>query len=110
MSHSRQDAPNAGSICGSSLAGIPNAQNDERLHGENRLLLTPTVDHLFDRGFISFENNGDLLIFPVVHRESLKRLGIPLDERQNLGAFSEGQRRYLEYHRDLVFLEARVTR
>ena len=30
--------------------------NDERLDGENGLLLTPTVDHLFDRGFISFEN------------------------------------------------------
>jgi hypothetical protein len=61
------------------------------------------VDHLFDRGFISFENNGDLLISPVVHRESLKRMGIPPDEKRNVGAFTEGQRRYLEYHRDLVF-------
>jgi hypothetical protein len=84
--------------------------NDERLDGENGLLLTPTVDHLFDRGFISFENNGDLLISPVAHRESLKRMGIPPDERRNVGAFSEGQRRYLEYHRGLVFLEARVRR
>jgi hypothetical protein len=84
--------------------------NDERLDGENGLLLTPTVDHLFDRGFISFENNGDLLISPVVHQESLKRMGIPPDEKRNVGAFSEGQRRYLEYHRDLVFLEARVGR
>ncbi|MGE0466417.1 MAG: HNH endonuclease [Steroidobacteraceae bacterium] len=84
--------------------------NDERLDGENGLLLTPTVDHLFDRGFISFENNGDLLISPVVHRESLQRMGIPPDEKRNVGAFSEGQRRYLEYHRDLVFLEARVRR
>jgi hypothetical protein len=32
--------------------------HDERLDGENGLLLTPTVDHLFDRGFISFENDG----------------------------------------------------
>ena len=31
-------------------------------------------------------------------------------ERRNVGAFSEGQRRYLEYHRDSVFLEARVRR
>jgi predicted restriction endonuclease len=84
--------------------------NDERLDGENGLLLTPTADHLFDRGFISFENNGDLLISPVVHRESLKRMGIPPDEKRNVGAFSEGQRRYLAYHRDLVFLEARVRR
>jgi putative restriction endonuclease len=32
--------------------------NDERLNGENGLLLTPTIDHLFDKGFISFENNA----------------------------------------------------
>ena len=68
------------------------------------------MDHLFDRGFISFENNADLLISPVVHRESLKRMGNPPHERRNVGAFSEGQRRYLEYHRGLVFLEARVRR
>jgi hypothetical protein len=29
--------------------------NEERLIGENGLLLTPSIDHLFDRGFISFE-------------------------------------------------------
>ena len=26
--------------------------NEERLDGENGLLLTPTIDHLFDKGFI----------------------------------------------------------
>ncbi len=73
--------------------------HDERLDGENGLLLTPTVDHLFDRGFISFENDGELLISPVVHRESLRRMGIPPDERRNVGGFTEGQRAYLEFHR-----------
>ena len=84
--------------------------NDERLDGENGLLLTPTVDHLFDRGFISFENNGDVLVSPVAHRESLKRMGIEVARRLNVGAFMEGQRRYLEFHREAVFLEARVRR
>ena len=84
--------------------------NDERLDGENGLLLTPTVDHLFDRGFISFENDGEVLVSPVAHRESLKRMGIEVAGRVNVGAFSEGQRRYLEFHREAVFLEARVRR
>jgi len=84
--------------------------NDERLDGENGLLLTPTVDHLFDRGFISFENNGDVLVSPVAHRESLKRMGIEVAGKANVGAFSEGQRRYLEFHSEAVFLEARVRR
>lgn len=84
--------------------------NDERLDGENGLLLTPTVDHLFDRGFISFRDNGQLIISPVADSLSLKRMGIPVDEQLNVGAFSEGQRHYLDFHRNSVFLEARVRR
>jgi putative restriction endonuclease len=83
---------------------------DERLDGENGFLLTPTIDHLFDRGFISFEDRGRLLISPVADLESLARMRIPLDEPLNVGPFTAGQRQYLEYHRDSVFLSARVDR
>jgi hypothetical protein len=70
------------------------------------LLLTPSIDHLFDRGFISFENSGRLLISPVAHQISLRKMGVPVGEPLNVGAFTEGQRRYLEYHRESVFLQA----
>ncbi|PYS56829.1 MAG: HNH endonuclease [Acidobacteria bacterium] len=78
------------------------SSNDERLNGENGLLLTPTIDHLFDKGFISFENRGNLIISPVADPTSLERMGIPIQGALNVGAFSEGQRRFLEYHRDNV--------
>ena len=45
--------------------------NEERLNGENGLLLTPSIDHLFDRGFIGFEDSGRLIISPVAHRPAL---------------------------------------
>lgn len=77
--------------------------NESRLDGENGLLLTPTIDHLFDRGFISFENTGRLLISPVVHTESLRRMGVP-EEGHECGGFTEGQRKHLEFHRESVFL------
>jgi len=80
--------------------------NDERLDGENGLLLTPSIDHLFDRGFISFEDNGQLIVSPVAHASSLERMGVPTSETFNVGAFSSGQRRFLEYHRDAVLLRA----
>ena len=51
----------------------------------NGLLLTPTVDHLFDRGFIRFEECGELIVSPVVDQISLKRMGINL--RSHLGLF-----------------------
>jgi len=78
----------------------------ERLEGENGLLLTPSIDHLFDRGFISFEDNGALLVSPVAHKISLQRMGVPVEERLNVGRFSEGQRKHLDYHRNYVFLKA----
>ena len=82
------------------------ATNEERLNGENGLLLTPTIDHLFDRGFIGFENNGELIISPVAHRPSLERMGIETSKTVNVGPFTEGQRRFLEVHRDSVLLVA----
>ena len=86
------------------------ANNAERLDGENGLLLTPDVDHLFDRGFISFEDNGTVLVSPVAHRESLRRMGLEDALQQNVGGFSQGQRAYLAFHRDSVFLQSRMRR
>jgi hypothetical protein len=78
--------------------------NAERLDGENGLLLTPSIDHLFDRGFIGFEGNGNLIISPVAHLPSLERMGIDSDGL-NVGTFTAGQRQFLEYHREMVLLK-----
>lgn len=83
------------------------SSNEERLNGENGLLLTPSIDHLFDRGFISFENSGKLIISPVAHRPSLERMGIDVTDLINVGAFSTGQKRFLDFHRNSVLLESK---
>jgi putative restriction endonuclease len=82
------------------------SDNAERLDGENGLLLTPSIDHLFDWGFISFKGDGALIISPVAHRASLERMGVPTASDLNVGTFSPGQCRFLEYHRDAVLLKA----
>ena len=79
----------------------------ERLDGENGLLPTPTIDHLFDRGFVSFENDGRLMVSPRADRTSLRRMGIDSAAGTNVGRFSDGQKTYLEAHRESVFLETR---
>ena len=84
--------------------------NEERLDGENGLLLTPTIDHLFDKGFISFEDKGGLIVSPVADPQSLRRMGIAPDQRINVGTFSEGQRSFLAFHRDNVLRMARRGR
>jgi len=80
--------------------------NEERLNGENGLLLTPSIDHLFDRGFIGFENKGKLIISPVAHRPSLQRMGIDVTGIVNVGGFSSGQRQFLDFHRNAVLLQS----
>lgn len=79
--------------------------NREKLDGENGLLLTPSIDHLFDGGFISFENNGGLLVSPRADFNSLKKMGIPVEEKYQSGKFTEGQKHYLDYHRKEIFLK-----
>ena len=80
------------------------ASNDERLDGENGLMLTPSIDHLFDRGFISFEDSGRLIVSPAADRNALRRMGVDPDAALNVGTFSAGQKRYLDYHRDAILL------
>jgi putative restriction endonuclease len=75
------------------------SDNRERLDGHNGLLLTPHVDHLFDKGFISFADDGVLLISPVADREALRQMGIPVDSPLQTGSFTPEQRVYLDYHR-----------
>ena len=80
--------------------------NEERLNGENGLLLTPSIDHLFDRGFIGFEDNGKLIISPVAHRPSLRRMGIETEKIVNVGGFTGGQKQFLDFHRSAVLLRS----
>lgn len=80
--------------------------NKERLDGENGLLLAPSIDFLFDRGYISFSDNGVLLLSPVVEPSILEKLGVPIGWILRTGSFTVGQRTYLSYHRREVFLQS----
>lgn len=78
------------------------ASNDEeKLDGFNGLLMSPHVDHLFDRGFISFRDSGEILVSKELNRLVLEQWSIRPD--RNVGEFRKGQFQYLDYHRDLVF-------
>jgi putative restriction endonuclease len=82
------------------------SSNEERLDGENGLLLTPSIDHLFDRGFIGFEDSGRLIISPVAHKPSLRKMGVESERPVTVGDFTAGQKQFLDWHRDKVLLMA----
>jgi hypothetical protein len=82
--------------------------DEERLAGGNGLMLTPSIDHLFDRGFISFADEGDVLISPVADRVSLRRMGVECAKPILTGRFNGDQKHFLEYHRTQIFLKAEI--
>lgn len=78
--------------------------SNERLDGNNGLLLTPTVDRLFDRGLITFTDTGAVLVSSRLEQECLRKLGFLEKFSIGVGAFSTAQAAYLEFHRKNIFL------
>lgn len=77
------------------------SSNEERLDGHNGLLLSPHIDKLFDKGWISFSNDGRLLfsndkILPILKIWSI-------DFHISIGTFTDQQKVYLNYHRVNIF-------
>jgi len=73
----------------------------EKLDGSNGLFLAPHIDHLFDRGFISFDDSGQILISPALTSSIAGAWGVMAGK--NVGSFTEKQKNYLAYHRQNVF-------
>jgi hypothetical protein len=73
----------------------------EKLDGNNGLLLSPHVDHLFDQGYISFTDAGALLLSSRADLDTLVRWSIELD--RSYPPFRPEQLTYLAFHREFVF-------
>lgn len=92
-------------ICGLDMHNILKAShikswkdsdNKERLDKFNGLLLCPTHDALFDEGYISFNNNGDILISQQISKSLYGKLGI--NENTLISIYPQNKK-YLEWHR-----------
>jgi hypothetical protein len=70
---------------------------DEKTDGYNGLLLAPHIDHLFNYGYISFDDLGNLLASELVPESLFISWGIP--RHCNVGKFTSQQKKYLEHHR-----------
>ncbi len=78
--------------------------NSERLDVFNGLLLAPHLDALFDGGWISFSDDGALLVSRTLPAVALTQLGIHIEWR--LENVSPRHKWYLAYHRENVFRNA----
>lgn len=76
------------------------ALDSERLDGYNGLMLAPHIDHLFDRAYISFDDDGRLLVLNDEVMSLLDRWGIDADNPELAPRpFLARQCEYLKIHR-----------
>ena len=78
------------------------SSDEERVDGHNGLLLAPHADLLFDRGWISFRGNGELLVASNMPPAVENMLRLDLKRGRSYGAFSARQQTYMESHRDFI--------
>lgn len=72
----------------------------ERVDPYNGVLLTPNYDRLFDKGFISFDMNGKILISEKLEEAEIRFFTIP--ERASF-SFGKEYKGYLDFHNAEIF-------
>lgn len=77
------------------------SDDQEKLDGCNGLLLSPHIDRLFDKGYLTFSDDGAVLVSRDFPSDVWTRWG--LDGLTHVGPFNEAQRGYLAFHREHVF-------
>jgi putative restriction endonuclease len=77
------------------------SNDDEKLDPNNGLLSSPHIDHLFDRGYVSFTDEGELLVSKFLNPVVLSDWGLSGSIKPK--PFSAKQCAYLDYHRNHVF-------
>ncbi|MFF2909748.1 HNH endonuclease [Paenibacillus sp. NPDC057934] len=83
------------------------SSNKERLDPYNGFLLCPAHDALFDKGYISFEDNGAILISDNLNEQ--EKIFLNVNEHMIIDVIDE-HAKYLTYHREMVFKQLDIIR
>lgn len=75
----------------------------EKQDQNNGLLLCANHDSLFDKGYITLDNNGNLLISSKIDKDNYKRLNI--EDNVCVKLENKNQKKYLKYHRENIFMK-----
>ena len=79
------------------------SDDKEKVDPKNGFLFTPTFDRLFDRGFISFEDDKTLMVSPWISPMNQKRLGIYNGKIIDALPLDDKRKAYLAFHREYIF-------
>jgi hypothetical protein len=76
------------------------SNNQERLYVNNGLLLCPNDDALFDKGYISFDDNGNILIADSL--DDATKVFLNINETMKIN-MNESQQQFIKWHRKNLF-------
>jgi putative restriction endonuclease len=79
------------------------SSNEERLDINNGFIFSPTIDKLFDKGLITFENNKELIVSKSLSPGNIGKVGLEVGKKY-LKLPLESRLNYLEYHRNNIFI------
>lgn len=74
----------------------------EKTDPKNGFMLTPTIDFLFDKGFISFSDDKQMLLSPWISKITYKNLNLIENKKYSMLNI-EGRETYLSFHRNNIF-------
>ncbi|MCR9172645.1 MAG: HNH endonuclease [bacterium] len=84
-------------------ACIKEGRTDQDVDKLNGLSLSPTYDTLFDQGYITFTDNGELICGSLLSPYTWEKLNINPNARNKMRIYPEGREEYLDFHRTHVF-------
>jgi hypothetical protein len=78
------------------------SETEEKLDADNGLLMCPNHDRLFDKGWITFDDDGKIIISKLICSSDRVFLNVQENMRIEL---CEGNRKYMAYHRKHIFID-----
>jgi predicted restriction endonuclease len=82
---------------------IKENKTEEAIDYLNGLALSPTYDKLFDQGYISFTDKGELICGTQLSSYTWEKLNINPNAKNVMRIYPEKREKYLAFHRQYVF-------
>ena len=76
------------------------SESKEQLDVDNGFLMCPNHDKIFDKGYITFDDDGKIIISDRLTENDRELLNV--DSRKHI-ELTEGNKKYLKFHREKVF-------
>ena len=95
-------ADDEGLLIASHIKPWSDSSPKERTDVENGLLLCPNHDRLFDKGYISFDDNGKIMISDLLSEKNRTIMMVNPNMKMELSSASN---MYMNYHRKNIFMD-----